>query len=196
MALDRTTLEFYAQEAAAYTTRGQKHSPHLDAFLKALPPNARILELGCGAGQDSEFMLAQGFDVRPTDGTPEIAQAAAQRLKIPVDTLLFADLDDADAYQGVWANASLLHVPKQELSKVIGLIHRSLTSGGVFYASFKAGQSDGRDQFERYYNYPSEDWLIAVYNAFDWQRVDVKSELGSGYDQKPTDWLHVTAIRN
>ncbi len=195
MAVDPTTLRFYAQEADAYTTRGQKRSLQLDAFIKALPPKARILELGCGGGQDSEFMLAHGFDVRPTDGTPEIAKAAEKRLKIPVDTLLFSDLNESDAYDGVWANASLLHVPKAELSKVIGLIHRCLKSGGVFYASFKSGQSDGRDQFDRYYNYPSEDWLVTVYDAFAWQRVDVKSELGSGYDRKPTDWLHVTAVR-
>lgn len=195
MTLDQTTLRFYAQESEAYTSRGQPHSPHIEAFLKRLPPKAAIIELGCGAGQDSEFMLAQGFNVRPTDGTPEMAKAASQRLNIPVDTMLFSDLDETAAYDGVWANASLLHVPKAELPSILSLIHRAMKPGGVFYASFKAGQSEGRDQLDRYYNYPSQEWLANVYGALEWREIDIKAEAGSGYDKMPTDWLHVTAIR-
>lgn len=196
MTADRTTLGFYARESATYTSRGQTYSPRLDGFLKALPAKASILELGCGAGQDSEYMLARGFDVRPTDGTPEIAKAAEQRLNIPVDILLFADLDDNGIYDGVWANASLLHAPKAELPHILGLIHRALKPGGVFYASFKAGQTEGRDEFDRYYNYPSQEWLATAYGALEWREIDIKSEHGSGYDRKPTDWLHVTAIKS
>jgi 2-polyprenyl-3-methyl-5-hydroxy-6-metoxy-1,4-benzoquinol methylase len=195
MTADQTTLRFYAQEAAAYTSRGQKPSLHIEAFLNSLPPKATILELGCGGGQDSEFMIAKGFSVRPTDGTPEIAKAAENRLKIPVDVLLFGDLNEDSAYDGIWANASLLHVPKAELLGILRLIHRALKAGGLFYASFKSGQSDGRDEFDRYYNYPSEDWLAATYGTLQWQKVNIKPELGSGYDQKPTEWLHVVAVK-
>jgi SAM-dependent methyltransferase len=194
--MDQRTLGFYTQEAAAYTSRGQEPNVrYIEAFLAMLPPQASILELGCGGGQDTELMIAKGFNIRPTDGTPEIAKAAERRLGIPVATLLFGDLDDDNMYEGVWANACLLHVHKTELPGILGRIHRALKTGGIFYASFKAGESDGRDQFGRYYNYPSRDWLAAVYHAFPWQGVTIKSEQGSGYDQKPTEWLHVTAIK-
>jgi SAM-dependent methyltransferase len=196
MAMDQRTLRFYAQEAGAYTSRSQETNlRYLEPFLAMLPPQASILELGCGAGQDTELMIAKGFKVCPTDGTPEIAKAAERRLGIPVATLLFGDLDEDSTYDGIWANACLLHVPKAELSDILGRIHRALKTGGLFYASFKAGESDGRDQFERYYNYPSKDWLATVYHAFRWQKVAIKSEQGSGYDQKPTEWLHVTAVK-
>ena len=51
---DRLTLEFYAREAATYVQwSGMRQSPRLDSFLSNLMPGARILELGCGAGNDS-----------------------------------------------------------------------------------------------------------------------------------------------
>jgi SAM-dependent methyltransferase len=196
-ARDSETLQFYADEAAAYTSRGQAASTQqLELFLATLPAGAAILELGCGGGQDSEFMIARGFDVTPTDGTPEMAQAAQNRLGRPVATLLFGDIADISAYDGIWANACLLHVPRADLSGIVGRIHRALKPGGVFYASFKAGENEGRDRFDRYYNYPSAAWLQELYTAFGWQHINISAEHGSGYDQQPTDWLHVTAVKS
>ncbi len=196
MAQDERTLIFYAKEAAAYTLRGQQPSrTRLETFLSLLPAGSTILELGCGGGQDSEFMISKGFDVRPTDGVPEIAQAAERRLKIPVSTLLFGDLDEAATYDGIWANACLLHVPRGELAGILARVHAALKKNGLFHASFKAGETDGRDQFDRYYNYPSETWLRSQYANFTWKSVAIEAARGSGYDRLPTDWLYVTAVK-
>ena len=140
-------------------------------------------------------MMARGFIVRPTDGTPEIAQAAAERLGIPVPTLLFDELDEHGTCEGIWANACLLHVPRGELPAILERIHTALKPGGVFHVSFKSGTAEGRDQFDRYYNYPSEDWLRVLYGALDWADLAIESGIGGGYDNKPTDWLYVTAVR-
>ncbi len=194
-ARDDDTIGFYAREVAAYTTRGVDASPRLKAFLAALPPGGRILELGCGAGQDSEAMLARGFDVHPTDGTPEMARAAAERLGVATSTLLFEDIAEQNAYDGIWANACLLHVPRATLPAIIVRIHTALKSGGVFYASYKAGLAEGRDELDRFYNYPSEAWLSDVYRKVPWTSVTIDASGGGGYDNKPTDWLHVTAAK-
>jgi cyclopropane fatty-acyl-phospholipid synthase-like methyltransferase len=194
MSHDPETLRFYGAEAVKYTSRGREPSrDRIETFLAHLPPNATVLELGCGGGQDSEFMLAKGFDVRPTDGTQEIAHEAEKRLGIPVATLLFGDLDAQDAYDGIWANACLLHIPRAELPDILARIHTALKAGGLFYASFKAGEAEGRDEFDRYYNYPSENWLREIYAASNWEAVSIETESGSGYDRKPTEWLHVQA---
>lgn len=192
---DDRTIAFYNTEAEAYTSRGEPPSAEqLDRFLARLPPGGRVLELGCGGGRDSLYMLERGFAVRPTDGTPEIARAAQARLGVAVDVLLFGDLDEERAYDGVWANACLLHVPRPELGGIIGRIHGALRGGGVFYASYKAGIAEGRDGFDRYYNYPSAEWLDSVYRSFDWQNIEISAGTGSGYDRKPTDWLRVLAV--
>ena len=193
---DNETIGFYTGNAMAYTSRGQDPDrPHLETFLTRLQEGASILELGCGGGQDSEYMLAAGFDVHPTDGTPEIAKAAEARLGIPVLTLLFEDIEETALYDGVWANACLLHVPRPALPGIIGRIHAALKPGGVFYASFKAGEAEGRDMFGRYYNYPSRAWLEHAYGQFDWSGVEIEARQGGGYDNLPTDWLHVTATK-
>lgn len=194
MSHDPGTLRFYEMEAVKYASRGQEpNRGRIEHFLSQLQPGATILELGCGGGQDSEFMLARGFDVRPTDGTPEIAREAEKRLRIPVATLLFGDLNEQATCDGIWANACLLHIPRAELPDILTRIHAALRAGGVFYASFKAGEADGRDEFDRYYNYPSESWLREIYAKQDWASVSIEAQLGSGYDRKPTEWLYVFA---
>lgn len=195
-ARDDHTIGFYAREVAAYTTRGEEASPRLEAFLAALPPGGRILELGCGAGQDSEAMLSRGFDVHPTDGTPEMARAAAERLGVATSTLLFEDIAEQNAYDGIWANACLLHVPRATLPSIIARIHAALKDKGVFYASYKAGTVEGRDELDRFYNYPSPDWLLDVYQQLSWDQITIDEAKGSGYDNKPTDWLHVMAVKS
>jgi SAM-dependent methyltransferase len=196
MSHDPTTLRFYGMEAAKYASRGQEPSRgRIATFLEHLPQDAIILELGCGGGQDSEFMLAQGYDVRPTDGTAEIAREAEKRLGISVATLLFGDLDAQGTYDGIWANACLLHVPRAELPDILCRIHAALKAGGVFYASFKAGEADGRDEFDRYYNYPPENWLRGIYAELGWATLSMEAQSGSGYDNRPTEWLHVLVTK-
>ena len=195
-AKDPTTLVFYATEAEAYANRQRGvGDARLDPFLAKLPAGAAILELGCGGGHDSQAMLARGFDVTPTDGSAELAHEAEKRLGRPVRVLLFGDLDEKDSYDGVWANACLLHVPRRDLPGIIERIHAALRPGGIFYASFKAGSGEGRDRFQRYYNYPSPEWLREVYGALQWGSVEIETDIGSGYDREPTNWLHVIALK-
>jgi SAM-dependent methyltransferase len=196
MSRDDRTLGFYAAEARAYAAGNPGgRSEALDAFMTALPAGAAVLELGCGAGGDSEAMLSRGFDVTPTDGAPQMARQAERRLGRPVAVLLFGDLDARERYDGVWASACLLHVPRTDLPAVLGRIHAALRPGGLFFASFKAGAGEGRDRFDRYYNYPSTDLLRAAYAIVPWARVDIQARAGGGYDGLPTDWLFVTAAK-
>ncbi len=193
---DHDTISFYSDEADAYTSQNrQADYDRLETFMRTLPVGGKILELGCGAGDDSAIFLGRGFNVTPTDGTPEIAHAASQRLKRPVPVLLFENLDEKDAYDGVWANACLLHVPRKELFPIINRIYTALKQKGVFYASFKAGTQEGRDSFGRYFNYPTTEWLYQTYHSLPWDKVDIVEDIGSGYDKKTTRWLYVTASK-
>jgi SAM-dependent methyltransferase len=193
--VDEETLQFYRGNAEAYAGRTfTSRQARLMAFLALLPPGASILELGCGAGGDTAEMLARGFDVRATDGSPEMAALASRHLGRTVETLLFHQLDAVETYDGVWANACLLHVPRPELADVLARIWRALKSGGVFYASYKAGDSDGRDTLNRYYNYPSPDWLRATYAAAgNWNSLSIESGDVIGFDDKMASMLFVVA---
>jgi SAM-dependent methyltransferase len=195
--VDEDTLHFYRSNAQAYAAREIAPHQRLTRFLALLPPGATILELGCGAGADSAQMLARGFDVSPTDGSPELADEASRRLGRPVETLLFHDLDKVEACDGVWANACLLHVPRHELAQVLALIWRALKPGGHFYASFKAGVEDGRDTLNRYYNYPSPEWLRANYaSAGSWSSLSIETGEVRGFDNEWAAMLFVVARKS
>jgi len=157
-----------------------------------LPAGAAILELGCGAGGDSAEMIARGYDVTPTDGSPELAEIASRKLGRPVGTLLFHDLKAVAVYDGVWANACLLHVPREQLAGVLALIHRALKPGGAFYASYKRGEDDGRDALDRYYNYPTEDWLRATYaQAGAWRDLTIETGEVKAFDDAMAEMFFV-----
>lgn len=154
-----------------------------------------MLELGCGAGKDSAALAAAGYDVLPTDGSPELAAQAAKLLGRPVPILLFEDIAFEVEFDGVWANASLLHVPRAKLADTFGLVRRALKRGGVLYASFKAGSAEGVDGLGRYYNYPDETYLRTALDPDQWETIEVTARHGSAYDNRPTDWLYVIAVK-
>jgi cyclopropane fatty-acyl-phospholipid synthase-like methyltransferase len=188
------TSAFYDANAETYASRERRlPATRLDAFLAALPPGARILELGCGGGQDSAYMLKKGFDVTPTDGSPELAKQAEKLIGRPVTVMRFQDLENVNTFDGVWAEASLLHVPRAELPDVFTRIHRALKPGAPLHASFKSGEAEGHDDLGRYYNYPSVDWLTECLSSRGWRDIALSEADGGGYDGKPTRWLHLTA---
>jgi SAM-dependent methyltransferase len=190
--MDDDTLQFYRRNAEAYAGWAKAPSAWLRGFLALLPPGGSILELGCGAGNHSAHMLAAGFVVRATDGSPEMAEIAARCLGHPVATMLFHELEAQAAYDGVWASACLLHVPRDQLAGILGRIHRALKPEGLFYASFKIGEDDGRDKLGRYYNYPSQDWLQTTYAAAGaWRSVSAGTSEIQSFDRTPATMLHL-----
>ena len=191
--MDEDTLQFYRRNAGAYAGWAKPPSTRLKGFLALLPPGGSILELGCGAGNHSAEMLAAGFSVRATDGSPEMAEIASLRLGKPVDAMRFDQLDEHEAYDGVWASACLLHVPRDELTGILRRIHRALKRDGLFYASFKIGEGDdGRDKLGRYYNYPSPEWLDAAYAAAGpWRQLTADTSKTTSFDETPATMRHL-----
>jgi len=193
MLVDEATLQFYRSNAQAYAEWAKAPSTRLTGFLGLLPAGGSILELGCGAGNHAAKMLAAGFTLRATDGSPEMAAIASLRLGHPVETMLFHELDEDQAYDGVWASACLLHVPRDDLAGILARIHRALKPDGAFYASFKVGNGSGRDGLGRYYNYPTPQWLQSVYSETGpWGSLASDTSEIKSFDEAPATLLHLT----
>jgi SAM-dependent methyltransferase len=190
--VDDDTLQFYRENAEAYAAWAKAPSTRLVGFVGMLPPGGSILELGCGAGNHSAEMLSRGFKVRATDGSPEMAEIAARRLSHPVEAMLFHELDEQGVYDGVWASACLLHVPRDDLAGILARIYRALKPDGLFYASYKVGEGDGRDSIGRYYNYASPEWLEATYAASGgWRQIKSDTSVIRSFDDAPATMLHI-----
>lgn len=123
-----------------------------------------------------------------------MAREAEKRIGRPVRVQLFEDLDDTNAFDGIWANASLLHVPRAGLPNVLRRVHRALKPSGLLAASFKSGGQEGRDRLSRYYNYLNADEQTTLLNeAGAWQTLKLEEGRGTGYDGSETGWIVVFA---
>ena len=147
MTYDRATptLAYYADHAQEFasSTADVDFRATQDRFASLLAPGAAILDFGCGSGRDARHFLSEGFRVTAIDGSPELCAIASELAGIPVRNELFGELADVEAYDGVWACSSILHLPKHELADVLGRMERALTPHGIAYTSFKHGTFEG-----------------------------------------------------
>ena len=108
----------------------------------------------------------------------------------------FDQLDSADAYDAVWAQACLLHVPRAELPLILRRIATALRSGGWHYASFKlAGPEnpvEGRDRHGRLHNFPDASWVESICREAGFRMEEALVFRGDGADGVVRDWIAVT----
>jgi len=193
--MDRETLDFYENRAAEWAdARHFDYNARLDEFLERLAPGARILELGCGDGRDAAQMIARGFEVDASDGSPVMARLAGERLGREVPVMEFGELDAQEAFDAAWCQASLLHLAEAELPGVLTRIHRALKPGGLHWASYKGGDGGGRDQFGRFFSYLPAARLEAAYReAAPWAELSIETLDGFSFGGAPTPWHKVLA---
>ena len=114
---------------------------HYKKFLKYVPNQGRILDAGCGVGRDSRFFLSRGYEVLPFDGSLEMVKLTSNLIGKDALHMFFQDINFLNEFNAIWANASLLHVPYEDLKEVIKGFHKALLPSGILCASFKYGTS-------------------------------------------------------
>lgn len=139
------TIDYYNLNAENFIESTQNVDMHQaqDRFLRLLDENASILDFGCGSGRDTRYFLDKGYQVTATDGSAELCKLASAFTGIEVKEMLFQELDDMGAYDGIWACSSILHLPKIELLPVICKMCMALKDNGVIYTSFKYSDFEG-----------------------------------------------------
>ncbi len=150
-----TTLAYYRDNAIEYieeTRYLEYHQQIRQRFLELLAPNSLILDIGCGSGRDSRFFLDQGHRIMAIDAVEEIAECAAKYLGQPVRVQKAEELDEVATYDGIWACASLLHIPKSRMQETFGKILKALKPNGIWYMSFKEDEQESFDQRQRFFN--------------------------------------------
>lgn len=110
-------------------------------FISYLPQKAHILDAGCGAGRDTKYFLSKNYEVTAFDASKEMVKLASKESGINVLHLAFQDINFEKMFDGVWAQASLLHVPYNETKDVYKKIHHALKPNGIFYACYTHGEN-------------------------------------------------------
>ena len=139
------TLTYYNTNAHRFTsdTLDVEFSTIQDSFLAQLPAGALILDFGCGSGRDSRYFLQKGYRVEACDGSEEMVKAATRNAGIPVKKMLFSELNEENRYDGLFACASILHVPSKDLPDIFTRMKKAVKKGGILYVSFKYGTFEG-----------------------------------------------------
>ena len=128
------TLEYYNQHAEEFVldTAAVEFEEKQNMLLKYVKPGAHILDLGCGSGRDSKAFIQKGYKVTAMDGSSELCKIASNYIGQKVICQNFTDLHERNAFDAVWACASILHIPSVDLPNIISNIANALKIGGTF----------------------------------------------------------------
>ena len=153
--VSRVTLGHYDRAADRFWDGTKDHdvSQNVSALLGhlAVPPPAAILDFGCGPGRDLRTFRDLGHEAIGLDGAPRFVTMARAHSGCEVWQQDFLALTlPPTRFDGVFANASLFHVPHQELPRVLRELHATLRDGGVLFASNPRGGDEEGWQGERY----------------------------------------------
>lgn len=175
-----TTLSWYRDNAIQYAEE-TRNSLVLDAlweFLSRMKEGGTILDYGSGSGRDSAYFLDKGFSVDSLDGSAEMKAQAERLFGIKVKLASFLSLEEKDKYDGIWAQASILHLEEHDLRVALTLIERALKRDGVFYSSFRKGEEDGYENGRWYTNMTERRFLsflpAKLYVEKIWESQDVR----------------------
>ena len=139
------TIDAYERSAkeclARWGKRRYRQPPLLVQWLQHLPAGARLLDLGCGGGQDAGTLDQRGYRIVGVDRTSALLSAGRRRY--PLLSLVRADVRDlpfqATSFDGLWAAASLMHVPKPKARQILAVLYRLTRPGGLFAATVTYG---------------------------------------------------------
>ena len=193
------TLAHYEERASDFWqgTRDHDVQQNIEALLRHIHGAAplRILDLGCGPGRDLMAFRALGHEPVGLDGSPAFVAMAREHSGCEVWQQDFLALDlPAAHFDGIFANASLFHVPRQELPRVLRELRAALKPDGVLFSSNPRGNNEegwnrgrygvyhdlaawrayltaaGFTELEHYYRPPGlpreqQPWLASVWRA-------------------------------
>lgn len=167
-----TTIGYYNRNADRYfnNTVAVDMSECCDRFLKNIVSGGRIIDIGAGSGRDIRYFKDRGYTVDGIDASEEMCLLASDYTGIEVRCEKIQDWHPQKKYDGIWANASLLHLKFTEIEDFICRVSEYLNADGVLYISMKKGIQTGQDNEGRFFTDFSEDKvqrLIAKSTAFE-----------------------------
>jgi SAM-dependent methyltransferase len=189
-------VEYYNENATSFFEGSviADMSCERDRFISFLPKNGKVLDAGCGSGRDTKAFLEKGFDVTAFDASIEMCRLASAHTGIEVKNMRFEDMPYQDEFDGIWASATLLHVPMDQLPVIMKKMNTALKDGGVIYASFKYGDGT-KMRGERIFSDFNEISIVPLFENAGFTITHNKV----GHDNRPGReeemWVEVIAIK-
>jgi SAM-dependent methyltransferase len=192
------TLASYEAAADRYAERQPAATPtellaFLDAIAGSLPPSGRVLEIGSATGHDAALLEARGLRVHRTDATRAfVEQLRSRGLQAEILNVITDEL--GGPWDGVYANAVLLHLDASELAGVLAKTAGAVVPGGVLGFTVKegdgAGWSTAKLDHPRHFTYWRPAPLRVMLDSSPWDLIGLERVAGAG-----DDWLYCLCRR-
>ena len=195
------TLNYYddnAVEFACQTVSIDMHDLYA-LFISQLPQRDTqcILDVGCGSGRDANYFAKQGYEVTAIDASAELIQWAEQHHMSSRITWVHLDFSSIEKqawenkFTGIWACASLLHVPFLELPFIINSLLDTFTDDGVMYVSFKYGKGERVDEERFFCDMNESRWkaIVAKIPQVIEYKIWLSADKRSGIEN---NWFNIT----
>ncbi len=193
--IDDETIAAYDNQVEAYADLVGETPPDplLVIFAEQVEAGGHVLDLGCGPGKEAAELRSRGFSIDAVDASPEMVRLANQTHGIDARQASFDDIEQAEAYDGIWANFSLLHAPAEDFPRHLGALCRALKPGGCFHIAMKLGTGAARDRLGRHYSYYSQPELTELLTqaGFAVEDTSTGEVLGLAGDVEP--WIALRA---
>lgn len=172
-----TTKKYYDEKALEYVvnTNNVDFSDLYKRLDKYIAPAKNALDISCGSGRDALYFANKGIKVIAIDFSRNIINEAKRINNHTNIEYMVADITSYKTnqkYDLIWANASLLHLEKDNLIEVFKSIKKMLSIKGCFYVCFKQGNNSGIDNLGRYFAYYDEQTLRKIFESLDFSIRD------------------------
>ncbi len=203
-----TKETYYDPEIVARYVERHGKNPKLlnkaEKFAKILP-GKRVIDIGCGPGHDTYHFAKLGYQATGLDYSPEMIKSAKklQESDDPPDFRVgdmrdVGEMFDENSFDGAWLSASLLHIPEEDVPKVLKGVRKIVVDGGKVYVGLKAGKQGakvvegskyGKPMVREFIFWEEENFRrIAEGNGFRVEKVVERK--GGKTGNKPTSWLN------
>ncbi len=170
---EQETLDAYEQNAKAWAS--SRNDPEYwqkeKTLFKEYLPEGKILEVGAGGGRDAKDLISSGYSYIGTDISEELLKEA--RINVPeahfeIQSVYELDFKE-ETFDGVWACAVLLHMPKARIDEALMSIRRVMKTGGIMCITLKKGADErfvigdhkGID-YKRFFSFYEEDEFTSI----------------------------------
>ena len=187
------TIDYYNKNSEKF----YKNTVHIDLselypkFLRHIPDNGTILDLGCGSGRDSLYFLEKGYIVTSVDASEEMVRLSSELTGQKTQYLRMQDIEFKNEFNGIWACASLLHIDKKLTESVFNILCNALRDDGVLYASYKYGKGTSILEDRYYNNYDETSFAEVIDNINNFEILTNWITKDLRPDRQDEKWLNV-----